>query len=61
VPVGECLHELAQHFRRIPVFSQTGHLERLAEFPFNTDAEATVSARRRVTVSHGYTFVYPKS
>lgn len=44
--VGERLHELAQHFRCIPVFSQTGPLERLAEFPFNTDTEANVFARQ---------------
>jgi hypothetical protein len=44
MPVGECLHELAQHFRRTPVFGQTGPLERLTEFPFNTDTEASVFA-----------------
>jgi hypothetical protein len=60
MPVGECLHELAQHFRRTPVFGQASPLERLAEFPFNTDTKASVFARHRVTVSHGYTFVYPK-
>jgi hypothetical protein len=61
VLVGERLHELAQHFRRLPVFSQTGPLERLAEFPSNTDTKANVFARHNGGLLHGYTFVYPKS
>lgn len=60
MPVGECLHELAQHVRGTPVFGQASPLERLAEFPFNTDTKASVFARHRATVSHGYTFVYPR-
>ena len=59
--VGKCLHELAQHFRCIPVFSQTGPLERLPEFLFNTDTKANVFARHNGRLLHGYTFVYPKS
>lgn len=43
--VGECLHELAQHFRGAPVFSQARPLERLTQFPLNTDTEANVFAR----------------
>src|SRR5690606_13694696 len=60
MPFSECFHELAEHFRGIPVFSQAGPLERLSEFSFNTNTEANVFARHSVTVSHGYTLVYPK-
>ncbi len=57
--VGKCLHELAQYFRCIPVFSQTGSLEPLPEFLFNTDTKANVFAQHSGRLSHGYTNVYP--
>ncbi|KPX23234.1 hypothetical protein ALO71_200080 [Pseudomonas amygdali pv. dendropanacis] len=59
MPVSECPHELAQNFRRTPIFGQASPLERLTEFPFNTDTETSVFARHRVIVSYGYTFVHP--
>ncbi|MEO1751539.1 hypothetical protein [Thiofaba sp. EF100] len=59
MPVSECLHEFAQHFGRMPVFSQASPLEPLAEFLFNTDTEASVFAQLGGTLAYGYTNVYP--
>lgn len=53
------LHELAQHLRSMSVLGQTDLLERLSEFPFDTDAKANVFARYIGKLLHGYTFVYP--
>lgn len=39
------------------ILGHAGPLERLAEFPFNTDAKASIFAQHREGLAHGYTFV----